>query len=91
MTACDTVPVADSGAESLRRGSYHHGVTFEVPPEASSFHLMTDALPIDVLRPGERVTLSAITFMGGGKSIFDIYVTGTVNGEQVRFPSKLSI
>jgi hypothetical protein len=67
-------------------------VNVEVPPEASSFMLLTDELPIDVLRPGERVALLASLHMGGGKSIFDVFVTGTTaNGDDIRFPSKISI
>lgn len=68
-------------------------VNVEVPPEASSFSLHTDELPIDVLRPGERVALMASLHMGGGKSIFDVFVTGmTADGQQqLRFPSKISI
>jgi hypothetical protein len=68
------------------------GVNVEIPPEASSFSLFTDELPIDVLRPGERVALMAVVHMGGGKSIFDVFVTGTTpDGDQLRFPSKISI
>jgi hypothetical protein len=67
-------------------------VNVEVPPEASSFTLHTDELPIDVLRPGERVALMASVHMGGGKSIFDVFITGTTaEGDQLRFPSKISI
>lgn len=67
-------------------------VDVEVPPEASSFTLFTDELPIDVLRPGERVALMASLHMGGGKSIFDVFVTGTTaDGDHLRFPSKISI
>jgi hypothetical protein len=67
-------------------------VNVEVPPEASSFTLLTDDLPIDVLRPGERVSLMAALHMGGGKSIFDVFVTGTTaDGDDLRFPSKISI
>lgn len=68
------------------------GVNVEVPDEAKSFSLLTDELPIDVLRPGERVALLASVHMGGGKSIFDVLLTGqTPNGFPVRFPSKISI
>lgn len=68
------------------------GVNVEVPEEARSFTLLTDELPIDVLRPGERVALVASVHMGGGKSIFDVHLTGkTPVGETVRFPSKISI
>jgi hypothetical protein len=67
-------------------------VNVEVPPEASSFMLHTDELPIDVLRPGERVALLALLHLGGGKSIFDVFVTGTTaDGHGLRFPSKISI
>jgi len=68
------------------------GVNVEVPEEARSFSLLTDELPIDVLRPGERVALLASVHMGGGKSIFDVYLTGeTPGGELIRAPSKISI
>jgi len=67
-------------------------VNVELPSEASRFTLFTDELPIDVLRPGERVALMASTHMGGGRSIFDVFVTGiTPEGNTVRFPSKISI
>lgn len=67
-------------------------VNVEVPPEASSFSLMTDELPLDVLRPGERVALIASVHMGGGKSIFDVIVTGTTpDGVAIRCPSKISL
>lgn len=78
--------VGNTGTVDLLR------VSVEVPPEARSFSLLTQDLPIDVLRPGERVALMASVHMGGGKSIFDVYLTGaTASGEPVRFPSKISI
>lgn len=78
--------VANTGTIDLLR------VNVEVPDEARSFSLLTDELPIDVLRPSERVALMASVHMGGGKSIFDVYLTGeTPSGEAVRFPSKISI
>ncbi|MDE0802784.1 MAG: hypothetical protein OSA99_05610 [Acidimicrobiales bacterium] len=68
------------------------GVDVEVPAEASSFHLVTNELPIDILRPGERVALLASLVMGGGVSIFDVTVSGsTPDGERASFPSKISI
>jgi nucleoside 2-deoxyribosyltransferase len=68
------------------------GVNVEVPDEARSFSLLTDDLPLDVLRPGERVALMASVHMGGGKSIFDVHLTGeTPGGDAVRCPSKISI
>lgn len=67
-------------------------VDVDVPAEASSFHLITSELPIDVLRPGERVALLASLVMGGGVSIFDVTVSGsTPEGERLSFPSKISI
>jgi hypothetical protein len=67
-------------------------VNIEVPLEASRFILHTKELPIDVLRPGERVALLASVTMGGGKSIFDVFATGvTDDGDHVRTPSKISL
>jgi hypothetical protein len=41
-------------------------LTFELPPEASSFNVYTgDELPIDILRPGETASFIATTYMGG--------------------------
>jgi hypothetical protein len=67
-------------------------VNVTVPPEAKSFHLMTSSLPIDVLRPGERVGLAASTVMAGGPSIFDIGLSGvTAEGVRLEIPVKISI
>lgn len=78
--------VANSGTADIL------GVNVEVPEEAQSFSILTNELPIDVLRPGERVGLLASVHMGGGKSIFDLLLTGTTpDGEAVSFPSKISI
>lgn len=67
-------------------------VDVEVPPEATSFHLITNDLPIDILRPGERVAVLATMVMGGGASIFDVTIHGaTPEGERLSYPSKISI
>jgi hypothetical protein len=67
-------------------------VDVEVPPEATSFSLFRTDFPLDILRPGERVGVPAALHMGGGKSIFDVWLVGeTAEGEQIRFPAKVSI
>ncbi|MFH9010703.1 hypothetical protein ACH4C6_04955 [Streptomyces sp. NPDC017943] len=67
-------------------------VSVEVPPEASSFHLLDNDLPLDVLRPGESVRLLASVVMGGGKSIFDVIIKGMLeDGTPVEFPVKISL
>ncbi|GAA2816803.1 hypothetical protein GCM10010441_46670 [Kitasatospora paracochleata] len=67
-------------------------VSVAAPPEASSFSLLTEDLPIEVLRPGESVKILASISMGGGKSIFDVEVTGNLaDGSPVSFPAKISI
>ena len=78
--------ISNPGTVELR------GVDVEIPAEASSFHLVGTDLPIDLLRPGERVGITAVIVAGGGKSIFDIWLTGqTEDGEVVRCPIKVSI
>ncbi|WP_240982369.1 hypothetical protein [Streptomyces sp. S3(2020)] len=68
------------------------GVSVAIPPEASSFQLLENDLPIDVMRPGDNVKVLAVVVMGGGKSIFDVEITGTLeDGSDVRFYSKISI
>lgn len=50
-----------------------HDLNLELPPEASSFQVMAgDELPVEILRPGENVTLLVASFMGGGKHNFDV-------------------
>ncbi|MFJ6685780.1 hypothetical protein [Streptomyces werraensis] len=67
-------------------------VTVDVPSYATSFHLLDDELPIDILRPGEQVKLLASVVMGGGKSIFDITVRGNLeDGTLVEIPAKISL
>jgi hypothetical protein len=69
-----------------------HDVDVTVPPEVQMFRLLTDALPVAVLRPGERVRLLASLSMGGGPSVFDIELSGrTPDGDAVTFPVKISI
>ncbi|MGW1551082.1 hypothetical protein [Streptomyces sp. NPDC002346] len=67
-------------------------VTVDIPPSATSFHIIRDELPIDVLRPGESVKLIASVVMGGGKSIFDITIRGNLeDGTPIEFPAKISL
>jgi len=69
-----------------------HDVDVTVPPEVQMFRLITDALPVAVLRPGERVRLPALMSMGGGPSVFDIELSGrTPDSGAVTFPVKISI
>jgi hypothetical protein len=77
--------LANSGSVDL------HQVGVSVPPEATSFHLHSDDLPIPILRPGERVGLPVSLVMAGGPSIFDVTVTALTDaGEQYSQPIKLS-
>lgn len=70
ITNSGTVPVND--------------IDIEVPPEATSFHVITHDLPLKILRPGQSVALPATAVMGGGPGIFDITLKGTTeNGELV--------
>lgn len=67
-------------------------ILVQSPKEAASFHLHEDDLPIDVLRPGDTVRISAFMTMGGGPRIFDLTLTGkTGDGESVEFKSKISL
>jgi hypothetical protein len=69
-----------------------HDVNIWIPPEAQSFNVHDDSLPLAVLRPGERVRLLASVVMGGGPSVFDIGLSGrTADGASVTFPSKISL
>jgi hypothetical protein len=69
-----------------------HSVNVESPPEAESFGIHREELPIDVLRPGESVRLPALLVMGGGPSIFDLTLSGeTEQGEKVVHKTKISI
>ncbi len=78
--------VSNTGTVDIRN------VSVVAPAEASSFRLMDRDLPVDVLRPGETIRLPVAVVMGGGKSIFDIEMTGLLeNGESVQFFSKISI
>jgi len=66
-------------------------VTLEVPEEARPFSILTQDLPIDVLRPGEHVDLIASAPMGGGKGIFDVMLRGdTPDGVAHEWPVKVS-
>jgi hypothetical protein len=57
-----------------------HGLDFELPPEASSFQVMAgDELPVEILRPGESVTLLVASFLGGGKRNFDVSFTAKLD------------
>lgn len=67
-------------------------VDVDVPEEARSFHLHADELPVSVLRPGESVKLHSSVTMGGGKSVFDLTLSGdSPDGERLKFPSKISL
>lgn len=69
-----------------------HDVTLELPPDVRSLSIVTTDLPIDVLRPGEKVELLASVHMGGGKGIFDVMLKGrTASGELVEQPVKVSL
>ena len=69
-----------------------HDVDVTVPPDVRMFRLLTDELPVAMLRPGERMRLLASVSMGGGPSVFDIELSGrTPDGETVTFPAKISI
>jgi small subunit ribosomal protein S1 len=69
-----------------------YDVDVRIPENASSFLLLTDELPIDVLRPGDGVKLPVALVMGGGPSIFDITLNGrTAEGEEVERLVKISI
>jgi hypothetical protein len=61
-----------------------------VPEDATSFHLFGDELPVEVLRPGEQITLPVALVMGGGPSIFDLIVSGQTTEGEVTFPVKIS-
>ncbi|MDX3662887.1 hypothetical protein PV646_36785 [Streptomyces sp. ID05-26A] len=68
------------------------GVDVAVPEEASSFSVYSEELPIDEMRPGDRITLHAFAVMGGGKSIFDVTLRGhSPDGNLLEFKSKISI
>lgn len=68
------------------------GVDVTVPTQVGSLHLLRDGyLPIEVLRPGERVEVPAIRVMGGGPSVFDITLSGETPDGTVSFPSKLTL
>jgi hypothetical protein len=69
-----------------------HMVDLVVPEAAGAgFSIMRDELPIDILRPGERVGLMTFASMGGGRSIFDITLLGTTaEGTPHEFPCKIS-
>jgi hypothetical protein len=68
-----------------------HNVTLEVPEAARPFSILTQDLPIDVLRPGEHVDLIASAPMGGGKGIFDVMLRGeTPDGIAREWPVKVS-
>jgi hypothetical protein len=69
-----------------------HDVTLELPPDARSLSIFTQDLPIDVLRPGEKVELLAAIMMGGGSRIFDVMLKGrTPSGELIEQPVKVSL
>jgi hypothetical protein len=68
------------------------GVDVDIPAEATSLHIHTDPLPVDILRPGESIKLHASVVMGGGKSVFDIILNGVdPDGQNREFPSKISL
>lgn len=78
ITNSGTVPVND--------------VDIEVPPEAQSFHVISEDLPLKTIRPGVSIPIPAITVMGGGPGIFDIRLRGTTeNGEVVEEPVTISL
>ena len=78
--------LANHGTEEV------HEVDVDIPVEARSLHLITEELPIKVLRPGERVSVPAAIMMGGGPSIFDITVRAVMpDGAQMEWPSKISL
>lgn len=60
-------------------------VNLEFPPEASSFHVLTEDLPIPKLPPGKSVNLITFSSLGGGgKNHFEVRVTGrTAGGDSV--------
>ena len=67
-------------------------VNLVVPKEASSFSVHTDELPIDEMRPGDKVPLLASITMGGGKRIFDVTMQGYApGGELLEFKSKIGL
>lgn len=70
-----------------------HNVDVVVPADVTSFNMhASDVLPIDLLRPSERVKLPALTMMGGGRQIFDIELRGTdAEGNALSFPVKISL
>ena len=78
--------ISNTGTEDLFE------VDLVIPEDATSFHVFAHDTPVDVLRPGEQIKLPVTQVMGGGRSIFDITLTGkTADGEQQEFPSKISL
>lgn len=53
-------------------------VDIVIPPEAQSFHVMTDELPLAKLPSGKSFSLVAGRVMGPGKSHFDVRVVATL-------------
>lgn len=67
-------------------------VDVQVPKEAQ-LHLLTNELPLEVLRPGTSVPLPATGLgMGPGKRVFDIMLTAqTAEGERYEQPVTISM
>jgi len=73
-----TFQVVNRGNEDL------YDVDLTLPPEASSYSLLTDELPIAQLPGGRSVNIPCAAFSGGGKSNFHVTVTArTSEGDPV--------
>jgi predicted nucleotide-binding protein len=67
----DRLEIVNLGTETVYK------LDLKIPPDASSFSVLSDELPLAKLPAGKSASLLAVRVMGGGsKSHFDVRVTG---------------